>query len=248
MANTKDLLKNAFREAIASEYEDIPSNDVYINYSFSDSFEIKMQKLIKSQKTSYWSFINTSAKKAAVIFIACAILFSTAMGVKAIREPIVKFFKAIHDTFVSYYFEGDTIDELPTDNLANSSVDSSTDSSTEISDEVSSESNLSLPIPEGFTQIDVLEDENMISEVYSNDNGDIIEFVKMITSDTRLTFDTEHMESKTIFISNTKVDIYQGDGIMHAVWIEKSTLMLITCSGDIELSDLENMVSYSINN
>lgn len=244
MAMTKKQFDDAFREVVSREYYNIPNNEYDINISFSENFEKKMRKLIKSQKTIYWRFINSSAKKVAVIFLVCTVFLTSAMSVRAIREPVVEFFKEVYDTFVSYFFEGDTIDELPYEN----SHESLNASSTEISDEVSSESNLSLQIPEGFTQIDVLEDENMISEVYSNDNGDIIEFVKMITSDTRLTFDTEHMESKTIFISNTKVDIYQGDGIMHAVWIEKSTLMLITCSGDIELSDLENMVSYSINN
>lgn len=236
MAITKDQFKNAFRNAIASDYASIPENDDIINYSFSDGFTKKMQKLIISQKTSYWRFVNTAAKKVAVIFLVSIVLFSSAMSVRAIRESVVEFFKEVYDTFVSYFFEGEMIDELPNEN------------SDEISNETPNESSSSILLPKGFTQIDVLEDENMMSIIYSNDSGDIIEFVKMITNDTRLTFDTEHMECQTIYITETKVDIYQGDGIMHAVWIEKSTLMLITCSGNIELSDLEIMISSSINN
>lgn len=106
MAITKDIFNNAFREAIAQEYIDIPNED-NIEYSFSGKFEKKMQKLIKSQKRTYWHLINTATKKAAVVFLTCAVAFSSAMTVRSIREPVVEFLKETYDTIVNYFSIGE---------------------------------------------------------------------------------------------------------------------------------------------
>lgn len=227
MAITKDQFKNAFRTAISLDYVDIPENDDIINVSFSDEFIKKMQKLIISQKKSYWYFINTTAKKVAAVFLVSMILFSSMMSVRAIREPVVEFFKEVYDTFVSYFFEGDTIDEISKTN--------------------SNETTSSINLPSGFVQIDVLENKNMISTIYANEHGDTIEFVSAITDEAKITFDTEHMQHHTIYITDVKVDVYEGDGIKHAIWIEDSTLKLITCCGNIQMESIEAMILSSIN-
>ncbi len=106
MAITKDIFNNAFREVITQEYINIPNEDD-IEYSFSGKFEKKMQKLIKSQKRTYWHLINTATKKAAVVFLTCAVAFSSAMTVRSIREPVVEFLKETYDTIANYFSVGE---------------------------------------------------------------------------------------------------------------------------------------------
>ena len=49
MAMTKEEVKNAFREAMARDYADVPSKDS-IDYHFSPEFYEKMDKLIADYK------------------------------------------------------------------------------------------------------------------------------------------------------------------------------------------------------
>lgn len=108
MAMSKSDFKKALREVVSLEFAHIPEDESSINYTFSERFNKKMEKLIKSQRKAYWGVINTATKRAAVIFIAILSLFTAAFSIKAIREPIVNFFIKIYETFTHYSFEGET--------------------------------------------------------------------------------------------------------------------------------------------
>ena len=83
--------KNAFREAISSEFEHIPTNEEEIDFIFSDRFNSRMDKMIKSQRKPYWKYVNTASKRAAVILLAALTTLFSALSVKATREPILRF-------------------------------------------------------------------------------------------------------------------------------------------------------------
>ena len=84
--NNKSLLKDAFVEANCEFFP-------YLYHNFSPEFEIKMEKLIKSQR-GFRRLINTAGKRAAVIVLAVIIsLTGVACTVKEVREPIVKTIK-----------------------------------------------------------------------------------------------------------------------------------------------------------
>lgn len=112
MAMSKTDFKNAFREAVSSEFAHIPTDENSIDFTFSERFNKRMAKLIKSQKKVYYNFINTAYKRVAIICIVLLTMLTTACSVKAIREPIVNFFTEVYESFTRYFFEGDTVDVL----------------------------------------------------------------------------------------------------------------------------------------
>ena len=107
MSMSREEFKAAFREVISSEFAQIPTDEDSIDFTFSEKFIKRMDKLIRAQKKSYYKFINTAGKRVAVIFAAIITLFTASLSVKAIREPVVRFIKQVYETFIHYTFEGD---------------------------------------------------------------------------------------------------------------------------------------------
>ena len=70
MSICKDQFINALGDVVSKEFKDIPYNEGDIEYSFSRKFNLKMQKLIKNQKKSYWKLVNTASKRVAIVCIA----------------------------------------------------------------------------------------------------------------------------------------------------------------------------------
>ena len=99
MAMSKDEFKNAFREVISAEFSHIPCDEDSIDYTFSDRFNKKMNKLIKAQRKPYY-------------FLIFVTLITASMSVKAIREPVVNFIIEIYENFSRHFFDGDTVKEL----------------------------------------------------------------------------------------------------------------------------------------
>jgi hypothetical protein len=56
-----------------ADYGTIPTDESSIDFTFSEKFIKRMNKLIRAQRKSYYKFINTAAKRAAVIFAAIII-------------------------------------------------------------------------------------------------------------------------------------------------------------------------------
>ena len=75
------------------------SKEEDLNYEFSNEYIKYKEKLIKNLGNSYWKFVNTVAKKVAVIIISLIIAFSSLLTVDAFREKVVDF---IYKVYVSY--------------------------------------------------------------------------------------------------------------------------------------------------
>ena len=138
---SREEFKAAFREVISSEFAQIPTDEDSIDFTFSEKFIKRMDKLIRAQKKSYYKFINTAGKRVAVIFAAIITLFTASLSVKAIREPVVRFIKQIYETFTHYTFEGDTVDVI------------------------TKEFNLNI-VPDGFIETDRIANEISITKIY----------------------------------------------------------------------------------
>lgn len=216
MSMTKAVLKNAFREAVSYEFRDIPHDDSKIQYEFSPEFERKIKKLIRKEKRPLWHFVNTAAKRAAVIAAVFIMLLTTACSVKAIREPTVRFLIEVYETFTEYSFEGDKSDTITKE--------------------------YHLPAPEGFTQTDYLRDDAGITTTYENEHGDIIRFSQAVTDETNLFIDGEKAEIDIIEVSSRKVHIYSHDSISVAIWIEDSYLLKLVCHGDFSEQSIIDMI------
>ena len=104
VVNEQRKIKAAFREVVSSEFAHIPTDESSIDFTFSEKFNKKMEKLIKSQRKSYYIFINTVGKRVAILFVAIITLFAASMSVKAIREPVINFIIEVYESFTKYFF------------------------------------------------------------------------------------------------------------------------------------------------
>ena len=213
---SREEFKAAFREVVSSEFAHIPTDESSIDFTFSEKFIKRMDKLIRAQRKSYYKFINTAAKRAAVIFAAIITLFTASLSVKAIREPVVKFIKQVYETFIHYTFEG------------------------EIQPKIKKEFFIKT-LPDGFIQHDKIESDLAITTIYVNDNN-TIKFTQQSTNNANHFFDNESGTLTKVTISGINVDIYESENIKHAVWTDEGYFFKLTCIGEINIDSVTMMI------
>ena len=213
---SREEFKAAFREVISSEFAQIPTDEDSIDFTFSEKFIKRMDKLIRAQRKSYYKFINTAAKRAAVIFAAIITLFTASLSVKAIREPVVRFIKQVYETFIHYTFEG------------------------EIQPKIKKEFFIKT-LPDGFIQHDKIESDLAITTIYVNDNN-TIKFTQQSTNNANHFFDNESGTLTKVTISGINVDIYESENIKHAVWTDEGYFFKLTCIGEINIDSVTMMI------
>ena len=216
MSMSREEFKAAFREVVSSEFAHIPTDESSIDFTFSEKFIKRMDKLIQAQRKSYYKFINTAAKRAAVIFAAIITLFTASLSVKAIREPVVKFIKQVYETFIHYTFEG------------------------EIQPKIKKEFFIKT-LPDGFIQHDKIESDLAITTIYVNDNN-TIKFTQQSTNNANHFFDNESGTLTKVTISGINVDIYESENIKHAVWTDEGYFFKLTCIGEINIDSVTMMI------
>ena len=153
MSMSREEFKAAFREVVSSEFAHIPTDESSIDFTFSEKFIKRMDKLIRAQRKSYYKFINTAAKRAAVIFAAIITLFTASLSVKAIREPVVRFVKRVYETFIHYSYTGDKTEKIEREYTITN-------------------------LPYGFKQTNKIENDVSITTEFKDDLGNVIEFIK----------------------------------------------------------------------
>lgn len=216
LSMSREEFKAAFREVVSSEFAHIPTDESSIDFTFSEKFIKRMDKLIRAQRKSYYKFINTAAKRAAVIFAAIITLFTASLSVKAIREPVVRFIKQVYETFIHYTFEG------------------------EIQPKIKKEFFIKT-LPDGFIQHDKIESDLAITTIYVNDNN-TIKFTQQSTNNANHFFDNESGTLTKVTISGINVDIYESENIKHAVWTDEGYFFKLTCIGEINIDSVTMMI------
>ena len=216
MSMSREEFKAAFREVISSEFAQIPTDEDSIDFTFSEKFIKRMDKLIRAQKKSYYKFINTAGKRVAVIFAAIITLFAASLSVKAIREPVVRFIKQVYETFIHYTFEGDIQPKIKKEFFIKT-------------------------LPDGFIQHDKIESDLAITTIYVNDNN-TIKFTQQSTNNANHFFDNESGTLTKVTISGINVDIYESENIKHAVWTDEGYFFKLTCLGEINIDSVTMMI------
>lgn len=217
MAMSKTDFKNAFREVVSSEFAHIPTDENSIDFTFSERFNKRMAKLIRSQKKVYYSFINTAYKRVAIICVVLLTMLTTACSVKAIREPIVNFFTEVYESFTRYFFEGDTADTIIKEYSLN-------------------------VLPDGFEQTNKMQNDISITTILENDSGDIIEFTQTITTDTEHLLDSEHNDVNEIVVADKTVHILENYGTTQAVWVCDGYCFKITTYGNVNIDIIMQLI------
>ena len=216
MSMSREEFKAAFREVVSSEFAHIPTDESSIDFTFSEKFIKRMDKLIRAQKKSYYKFINTAGKRVAVIFAAIITLFTASLSVKAIREPVVRFIKQVYETFIHYTFEGDIQPKIKKEFFIKT-------------------------LPDGFIQHDKIESDLAITTIYVNDNN-TIKFTQQSTNNANHFFDNESGTLTKVTISGINVDIYESENIKHAVWTDEGYFFKLTCIGEINIDSVTMMI------
>lgn len=222
MAITKAEFKKAFREVVSLEFSHIPTDENSIEYTFSQKFIKRMEKLIKSQKKVYWHFVNTASKRVAIILLAIVTMFSAAFGVKAIREPIVNFIKQVYETFTHYSFEGDIAETITKEYIITQ-------------------------LPNGFEQKDKIKNDYLIYTVYENMDEQKIEFSQRTTqSHSGLFEDNENTVVSKIVINSMEIELQEWFDTKCAIWTYDGYFFMLDCAGNIEVDTIKEIIK-SIN-
>lgn len=221
MAMSKAELQNAFREAAAMEFQEIPRDDAEIQYEFSAAFEQKMDRILKKEKKFTWRLVNTASKRVAAIAVILLMLFTTACSVPAIREPIIEFIMETFDINISYHYDNNAPDII------------------------SAEYHLSF-VPSGFSETKTDTDDGYIRIDYEDENGHRLYFVQN-TAATTLDVDAEHTEYKTLDLDGREVQLHHyadtGDSIFVAVWVENGYFFKVFCDSEISEETMIEIVS-----
>ncbi len=215
---SREEFKAAFREVVSSEFAHIPTDESSIDFTFSEKFNKKMEKLIKSQRKPYWNFISTVSRRAAVIIVAIITLVTAAFSVKAIREPIIKFIKQVYESFTHYSFEGDTVEIITKEYTITQMLD-------------------------GYEQFDKLTSENTIATTYKNKLGDTIIFTQMTTEYSIGYFvDNESGEQYTETVEDIEIEFKEWYDTKTAIWANDGYVFSIDCIGNISFEDIKQII------
>lgn len=217
MAMSKTDFKNAFREAVSSEFAHIPTDENSIDFTFSDRFNKRMAKLIKSQKKVYYNFVNTAYKRVAIICVVLLTMLTTACSVKAIREPIVNFIKQVYESFTHYSYDGDTTEKITKE--------------------------YTIILPDDFEKTNETKNKSLISVEYTNSLGDIIEFSQMTTEySTGYFVDNENGDIKTENLKGIEIQFKERYDTKSAIWTQNGYVFVIDCYGNISYDTIKQMI------
>ena len=218
MAITKAEFKQAFREVVSLEFSHIPTDENSIQYTFSEKFNKRMKKLIKSQKKVYWNLVSTTSKRVAIIFVAIFTMFTAAFSVKAIREPIINFIKRVYESFTHYSFDGDKTETIAREYIITE-------------------------IPDGFAQTNKIVNENSIITTYENSNKETIKFTQQISNNhSGIYFDNENTEISKDTVDGIEVEFQKWYDTNSAIWTKDGYFFMIDCVGNISIDDIKKII------
>ena len=221
-----DKLRRAimlYQEREMRELDDeMKANPIY--YQFSKRYEKRINRLLKISGKSYFRYINTFGKRAAVIMIAIFTALSiTTFSVEALRTPVVNFFIEIYEKFTAIVFHSDD--------------------STNISDgfpESILEIRVPKNIPDGYMLSDIQNHGTVVQVTYSIKNENPIDFEQGVIANTITAIDTEGIVAENIEINGYDAVHYKNKGISTLVWtdgeygyklsgaVEKDILVMMT--------------------
>ena len=219
----------ALRKALAKA-RDIQLSEIIVDedHVFSAKFERKMQRLIKSERKSFYPLVNSFGKRMAVSFVIVTIISITmVMSVTASRE---KFFEMVQQVFEKY--------SIITYEIDSSGANDSSD-------------NIDTPfveyeitqLPEGFVEEEEVVVEEMKAKIiyYRKDNL-LIDFYQHPIEDADFMINTEGVTLDELVIDDQPVYYYSNLGIQNVFWDNGEYVFMI--SGDIPKEDLLNLVKY----
>lgn len=192
MADKYDkLLKEGLTRLKEAEFRYVPDEDD-IEYEFSGKYLKAKERLLKKLDRSYWKYVNTAAKKAAVILITLIIAFSSLMTVDAFRETFVNFIITIYKNF------------------------------TQIEEDLKTEEHIKTyysfeKLPKSYTKVDVQYNKATYFQIWDNNALKPIS-LNQVPTHTSNQFDSEHGELSEAIINDTPCLICKDEIQYYCYW------------------------------
>lgn len=204
----------AFEEVERREIGRLPSDDKIV-WKPSAEFERKMAKLLKEERTPLWQLINTRAKRAVCIVLVILAALGASMSIKAVREPVVRFFVEIYEAFARITQPQqsetplETIYTLPRDML-----------------------------PEGYELSREKATPTFYREEYTAADGRTIHFYQGVMSSTSVTVDKEGTSVLEIFVGTYEGRYYKSKNTINLIWSDGTYLFNVIAPDTFEIGEL----------
>lgn len=221
MKSNDNRLARAFEEAEKREIAQLPE-DKNILWTPSADFEDKMAKLICGNKKQYRGLTGFSARRIACIALVVLTMFGTAMSVKAIRKPIVRFLVETNEKFARMISSGQKETTMP----------ETIEKAYTLSDCLRSK---------GY-EMTLESTETLVHyEVYEDASGNKIVFNQSVLASTYITIDAGNLLIEDISVNNNSGKYHQNKATVNLVWTDSGYVFEITAPSSVGREDLINI-------
>ncbi len=216
MSVTKAEFKQIFTAAVAQEFCHVPGEDAIV-HTFSETFLRRKEKLIKNTRKTTWYWVNTAAKRAAVIVLLMAMLFSVAMSVEAIRTPVVTFFTELYEKYILMVYEGDGRKEIEREYGFSQ-------------------------LPEGYELVDRISSPAGVVITLENTDGEMIILDQVIISGNDNAIDNEQGTVTQTTVGDISIVVYESGQTKLISWVYDGYAFTLTHYGDLPADALMKLV------
>lgn len=206
---TREEVKMAFREAIASEYDPVLAKHENEKTAFSQEFLDKMDRLIRKNRNPLWHLVNTAAKRSLLVLtIVLVILFSVG-SIPSVKAHTTDFLKRAFPTFFEFINPQDDLSKEPDFYV--------------ITD-----------LPAGYREYVHRQSQKSSRTEYSTTEGSVLILEQWSASDpASLTYDNETGEIKDIFIQGHSAHLFKHKNFYSLSWLEDGLAVTLTVYGGI---------------
>ena len=193
-------LQEAFDIYVREQNARLPGEEELAGIAVSDEFKARMEKLIRRQKCGYYVLFGTTARRVASFVVALLLAMTvTTFSVEALRQPVVRFFTEVFETFTRVIFVDDTSDP----------------------EQVEMEKRAPSYIPDGYVVESEIDAGVVYRVTYMNaETGDRIYYRQQIVDGNTTVIDTENHAYQTIIVNDTNGFAYKSASEEHVVFID----------------------------
>lgn len=196
----------------------LPTDEELSHITFSEEFEKKMQKLINRQKKFYFTWFNTVGKRVAAIILVILLSFATiTFSVKALREPVIRFFVETFEKFSNVIFVNEKSEQ-------------------DIIVDFTFEKVIPTYFPEGYEFESDFEFDDAYQATYANSSNSVIIYSQQINADLILQANTENVTYQDITINDYPAIYYFNKGTGTVILSDEK--YVFTVEGTIEKEEL----------
>lgn len=217
MTMTRAQLNQAFREVAAMEFVDIPCEEMHIDFSFSEQFVKKMEKLIARQRKPYWEYVNTAGKRVAIVAIVFLSLFITACSNEEFREPIIRKMEQLEGIMRHYFIDGEVRNEI--ENIYHLTM-----------------------VPEDFSIVFEYGNSAWHMVRYLDEKENQIEISQYATGGLNYNVKDETINEYYVKIRDAEVSIFEYSDAMRAIWVEDRYGMSLIYEGCTDVNEIIELI------